>query len=44
MSENGNFPLDGIVFSLPAIAPTAPAGTGTLNLDELEKLAIQQAI
>jgi two-component system, NtrC family, response regulator HydG len=44
MSENGNFPLDGIVFSAPATASAAPAGTGTLNLDALEKLAIQQAI
>jgi two-component system, NtrC family, response regulator HydG len=43
MSENGSFPLDDIVFSA---APSAAAigDTTTLNLDELEKLAIQQAI
>jgi len=43
MSDNGSFPLDGIVF--PAAAPATPvADAATLNLDELEKIAIQQAI
>ena len=43
MSENGSFPLDGIVF--PAATGARPiADAATLNLDELEKIAIQQAI
>jgi two-component system, NtrC family, response regulator HydG len=42
MSENGNFPLDDVVFAAsPAAARVADP---TLNLDELEKLAIRQAI
>jgi two-component system response regulator HydG len=44
MSENGSFPFDGVV--LPAVA-AAGVGTGdesVLNLDELEKRAIQRAL
>jgi DNA-binding NtrC family response regulator len=42
MSENGNFPLDDVVFAAsPAAVRVADP---TLNLDELEKLAIRQAI
>src|SRR5512139_1325997 len=41
MSENGGFPLDGIV--LPPSVGIAPE-QGTLNLDELEKQAIQRAL
>ena len=45
MSENGSFPLDGIVLSAHPEGPTpASAGGLPLNLDELEKIAIQQAI
>jgi DNA-binding NtrC family response regulator len=44
MSENGSFPIDGIVLAPAAAAPQAVASPGTLNLDELEKQAIQQAI
>ncbi len=43
MSENGSFPIDDMVFSTPPAAPQA-AEPATLNLDELEKLAIQQAV
>jgi two-component system response regulator HydG len=42
MSENGSFPMDDIVFS--ATQPAPASDSATLNLDELEKLAIQQAI
>ena len=41
MSDSGSFPLDGIM--LPPAAGAAPE-QGTLNLDELEKLAIQRAL
>jgi DNA-binding NtrC family response regulator len=41
MSDNGSFPLDGIM--LPPAAGAVPE-QGTLNLDELEKLAIQRAL
>ncbi len=44
MSENGNFPLAGIVLTPAPAAPHAADAPATLNLDELEKLAIQQAI
>jgi DNA-binding NtrC family response regulator len=43
MSENGSFPIDDVVFSTPPAAPQV-AASATLNLDELEKVAIQQAI
>jgi DNA-binding NtrC family response regulator len=43
MSENGTFPLDGIGIA-SAAAPPAPDAVATLNLDELERRAIQQAI
>jgi two-component system, NtrC family, response regulator HydG len=42
MSENGSFPIDDVVFSTPAAPQVAQATT--LNLDELEKVAIQQAV
>jgi two-component system response regulator HydG len=42
MSEDGSFPLAGIGL-VPAVQRTADSGS-TLNLDELEKIAIQQAI
>ena len=45
MSENGSFPFDGVV--LPAAAAAAGASVGeesVLNLDELEKRAIQRAL
>jgi DNA-binding NtrC family response regulator len=44
MSENGSFPLDGIVLATAAPLPRAREVSATLNLDELEKQAIQQAI
>jgi two-component system response regulator HydG len=44
MSENASFPLDSIGLAAPAPAAPAPAQNQTLNLDELEKQAIQQAI
>ena len=43
MSDNGSFPIDDVVFSAPPAAPRA-APPATLNLDELEKQAIQQAV
>jgi len=43
MSDNGSFPIDDVLFAVPAAAPQVAAAT-TLNLDELEKQAIQQAI
>jgi DNA-binding NtrC family response regulator len=43
MSENGSFPFDGVV--LPATAAGASASEDSvLNLDELEKRAIQRAL
>jgi two-component system response regulator HydG len=44
MSENGSFPLDGIVLAPATPAPRAREVGVTLNLDELEKHTIQQAI
>jgi len=41
MSDNGSFPLDGIL--LPPVIG-AEAEQGTLNLDELERQAIQRAL
>jgi DNA-binding NtrC family response regulator len=43
MSEDGSFPLDGIVLAAAPL-PRARDVPITLNLDELEKQAIQQAI
>jgi DNA-binding NtrC family response regulator len=44
MSDSGSFPIDNIV--LPAVAAAAPAAApaATLNLDELEKQAIERAL
>jgi DNA-binding NtrC family response regulator len=43
MSENDSFPLDDVVFAASPVAAVRVADP-TLNLDELEKLAIRQAI
>lgn len=43
MSENGNLQLDGMMQS-PSAAPLPPETQTTLNLDELEKQTIQQAV
>ncbi|MEJ0099990.1 MAG: sigma-54 dependent transcriptional regulator [Pseudomonadota bacterium] len=44
MSENGSFPLAGVVLASAPLTPHAVDAPATLNLDELEKLTIQQAI
>jgi len=46
MSENASFPLDSIGLAAPARAAPVPppVQNQTLNLDELEKQAIQQAV
>jgi DNA-binding NtrC family response regulator len=44
MSENGSFPLAGIVLAPAAAAPRTADAMPVLNLDELEKQAILQAI
>jgi DNA-binding NtrC family response regulator len=44
MSENGSFPFDGVVLPAAAAAGTGTAEDSVLNLDELEKRAIQRAL
>ncbi len=44
MSDNNSFPIDGIVLAPASATPRAADPAATLNLDELEKIAIQQAI
>ena len=43
MSENGSFPIDSVVLPAEAAAPPQAFAT-TLNLDELEKQAIERAL